>query len=380
MDLPNVSIKSFVIERPAANGTLIHATDDRSAIESWLQSSDISPQTYSSYRKEAYRMLLWTQSQQMTFADLAYDDTLKYENFLLNPPDDWIEASGKFPLGHEKWKPFHGPLSKSSARLSMIIVKTMFSWMMSAKYLKANPMSLRKLPKKKKTRLERFFTPTQVGYILDTIESMPDTDSNGKHIFNIEKHRARSRWVFCLLYLTMLRISEACAISMGDFKYMEDGNGKGRWWLQVTGKGNVEADIPVASELLGELSKYRAAMGISPPLPTEYEAWPVVMRIEGDRTTHITRSSLHLIVKTIFTMAADKLENEGHPERANKMRTASAHWMRHAGGSAIAKAGADITEVRDMMRHANVATTSIYMHNDQEKLHDVAEKVMRLPV
>jgi integrase/recombinase XerD len=40
----------------------------------------------------------------------------------------------------------------------------------------------------------------------------------------------------------------------------------------------------------------------------------------------------------------------------------SAHWLRHAHASHALDRGATIAEVKDTLGHANVATTSAYLH------------------
>jgi len=40
----------------------------------------------------------------------------------------------------------------------------------------------------------------------------------------------------------------------------------------------------------------------------------------------------------------------------------SAHWLRHAHASHAMNRGATIAEVKDTLGHANVATTSVYLH------------------
>jgi site-specific recombinase XerD len=45
----------------------------------------------------------------------------------------------------------------------------------------------------------------------------------------------------------------------------------------------------------------------------------------------------------------------------------SAHWLRHAHASHSLKRGADVADVKETLGHANIATTSIYLHSSPER-------------
>jgi integrase len=57
----------------------------------------------------------------------------------------------------------------------------------------------------------------------------------------------------------------------------------------------------------------------------------------------------------------------GHGTVADKLRRASPHWMRHTHATHALAHGAELTSVRDNLRHASLSTTSIYLHGDEVK-------------
>jgi site-specific recombinase XerD len=71
-------------------------------------------------------------------------------------------------------------------------------------------------------------------------------------------------------------------------------------------------------------------------------------------------------MKRFFSQVADVVQ-EHNPAAAEKLRRASPHWMRHTQASHALERGVDLTTVRDNLRHASLATTSIYLHTDEEK-------------
>jgi site-specific recombinase XerD len=68
----------------------------------------------------------------------------------------------------------------------------------------------------------------------------------------------------------------------------------------------------------------------------------------------------------LFREAAGLIEAD-HPTLAEKLRRASPHWMRHTHATHALARGAELTTVRDNLRHASIATTSIYLHTDEVK-------------
>lgn len=56
---------------------------------------------------------------------------------------------------------------------------------------------------------------------------------------------------------------------------------------------------------------------------------------------------------------------------------ASTHWMRHTSGSHLSEK-ADLKVVRDNLGHANISTTSIYLHSEDDARHDATNAVHRV--
>ncbi len=71
-------------------------------------------------------------------------------------------------------------------------------------------------------------------------------------------------------------------------------------------------------------------------------------------------------MRRFFTTVAAVIEKDS-PATTGKLRRASSHWMRHTHATHALVRGAELTTVRDNLRHASVATTSIYLHTDEVK-------------
>jgi site-specific recombinase XerD len=191
-------------------------------------------------------------------------------------------------------------------------------------------------------------------------------------------HYFRTRWLFTLLYLGGLRVSEVCENTMGSFFARRDRDGEERWWLEVVGKGEKARLVPATAELMVELTRYRREHGLT-PTPQEGERTPLVMPIGKSRKT-LTRAALHLILKDVFERASVDMRQRGseYTARADQLSRASAHWLRHTAGSRMADGALDLRHVRDNLGHESLKTTSQYLHSDDDCRHRETESKHRI--
>jgi site-specific recombinase XerD len=360
----------------APSGSQLSATDDRSAVLAWLARYSDSPATLASYRKEAERLLLWCTLQHgVAMSDLTHEDLLIYQQFLADPQpaERWVMEPGQKPARDSiRWRPFAGPLSQSSQRQALSILNAMFSWLVEAGYLAGNPLSLsRRKRKLAPPRVSRFLPMEHWDVVKATIRAMPlSTDRE-------RLQAARCRWLFSLLYVGGLRVSEVCSTTMGGMFSRRGSDGYERWWMEVTGKGGKTRLVPITSELMTELVRYRKACGLC-QLPLQGESTPLVIPIIGSNKP-MARSGIHEVVKSVFRASAARLRQQG-PEfeaAAAHIEQASTHWMRHTAGSHLS-GKADLKMVRDNLGHANISTTSIYLHSEEDARHDATSAVHRV--
>jgi site-specific recombinase XerD len=92
----------------------------------------------------------------------------------------------------------------------------------------------------------------------------------------------------------------------------------------------------------------------------------IVSRRRDGQRVGITPARLWHLMRRFFGQAAGLIEAD-HPPLAEKLRRASPHWMRHTHATHALARGAELTTVRDNLRHASIATTSIYLQGDEVK-------------
>lgn len=362
--------------RAIGNHPQITANTDADAIKVWLARYLDTKATFDSYRKEAERLLLWSVIELgKPLSSLSHEDFLVYQRFLANPQpaERWIMTQRKVARDDPTWRPFAGPLSPTSQRQAIVILNGMFSWLVNAGYLAGNPLSLsRNRQRKAKPRVTRFLDDDLLAEVKLTIESMPRETNRDR------EHYHRVRWLFSLLYITGVRVSEVTQNTMGGFFSRKDKSSESRWWLEITGKGDKTRIVPATNELMLELSRYRREMGLSLN-PFEGETIPLLLPIGGKQRS-MTRSAVHLILKQIFNNTAKRLEAKGPDFIASvgRLKAASAHWMRHTAGSNMTSGEMDIRHVRDNLGHESIATTNGYLHSEDDRRHQDTEERHKL--
>lgn len=366
---------SFGTNRAAGARRQITANTDSDAIKAWLINYVETKTTFDNYRKEAERLMLWaTIELGKPVSSLTHEDLVQYRHFLANPhpADRWI-MTRKVGRAHPGWRPFAKPLQPSSQKQAITILDSMFTWLVDAGYLAGNPLALsRKRSKRQQAVIVRYLDEDvwrEVRRTIDLMESEKERD---------REHAFRIRWLFALAYLCGLRISEIVNNTMGCFHSRRDKQGEHRWWISITGKGNITREIPATDELMIELARYRREKGLA-PYPLTGETTPLLLPV-GKRTTAMTRGAIHGLVKKVFedTASRMRIKNGRDCPLAAHVELASAHWLRHTAASHMANNAVDLLHVRDNLGHASISTTNQYLHSSDDARHTDTEGKHRL--
>lgn len=136
-------------------------------------------------------------------------------------------------------------------------------------------------------------------------------------------------------------------------------------WLKVLGKGSKEGVVALPLFATAALDRYLAYRRL-PVTRTRWDpATPLLPSLDEDGEG-ITTARLWALMRRFFGHAAQQLE-ESSPVVAEKLRRATPHWLRHTHATHALARGAELTTVRDNLRHASVSMTSVYLHTDQAK-------------
>lgn len=337
----------------------LDATNDYEAVQAWLTLHE-TPATRRAYRKEAERLILWAiVERSRALSSLTTEDAIAYRSFLRRPTprERWIGPPR--PRHAPDWRPFASSLSARSTAYALSVLGALFRWLIEQRYVLANPFAGVKV--RGRTRVvpldgSRGFTEGEwllVRVIADGLEWSYGWEAPAAQ---------RMRFMLDFAYATGLRASELVGATLGDIRVDEHGD----HWLHLIGKGSRPGKVTLPPLARTALDQYLLQRRL-PVTPVRWNpSTPLVARTEQDSVVGITGTRLWIVMRRFFEQAADVIGPD-NPATSEKLRRASPHWMRHTHATHALARGAELTTVRDNLRHASIATTSIYLQGDDLK-------------
>jgi site-specific recombinase XerD len=345
------------------------ASNDVEAVVAWLGQYTEKPLTLNSYRKEAERFLLWcSQCLKKPLSSVDSVDCQQYRAFLQAVPGDWISL-GSYQRTDPRWRAFRGQPSPASQKQALVILQTLYSGLVDAGYLVANP--LRSVMKNfdlpvSKVNISRSFTEAEWAHAIHTLEGLPT---------GAETSRLR-----CILHLVVtsgIRLDELAKATHRDLRIETLPGLAPAWILSVTGKRNKKRDVPLQPyvvELLaahgrefmhGDVqSQAQASLPLIRTLHASVPQWtrgveaPVLAPMVTELGAALSASGIYKVLKRFFKQAARTAEQAGLD--AGRFEKASTHWMRHTFVRQSLVGGMPIEVASELVGHASIDTTSIY--------------------
>jgi site-specific recombinase XerD len=359
MRLPHeVDGSTGVYRAPRATCTL-DADNDYQAVQAWLSLHE-SAATQRAYRKEAERLILWAIVERgRALSSLTTEDAVAYRAFLRRPTprERWVGPVR--PRGAPDWRPFSGGLSARSAAYTLSVLGALFRWLIEQRYLLANPFAGVKVRGSAGAgALDTSHVFTEGEWVL--IRAIAD-GLEWSYGWAPEAAQ-RLRFVLDFGYATGLRASELVGATLGDIET----DARGDHWLKVVGKGRKLARVALPPLARTALDRHL----VERQLPVTPSRWrpdtPLIASLADEDAARITSVRLWNVLRRFFAKTADIVEADS-PVVAQKLRQASPHWIRHTHATHALAHGAELTIVRDNLRHASISTTSIYLHGDDVK-------------
>jgi len=226
-------------------------------------------------------------------------------------------------------------LSAASIKLIVVALKIFFRFLAGRGDIKTNPTEALNLP-----RIERYLPETlnelQVEQLLNSI------DRNAPH-------GLRDRAMLEVLYASGLRISELANARLENF-HPDEGI------IRVVGKGNKTRIVPVGSKACEALAVY---------LSTER---PRMVKRRTGNEIFLSERGTKLSTARIWQIVKEKARHAGLEKNIYP------HLLRHSFATHLLSNGADLRIIQEMLGHADISTTQIYTHVDQQRLKAVHRK------
>ena len=174
-----------------------------------------------------------------------------------------------------------------------------------------------------------------------------EKDTAGR-ILRSQEQGKRLRAIYLLAVTAGLRTIE---ISRANVKDLETKGGQA--WIWIQGKGHAEPDQKkaLAREVAEAVKEYLASRSDRPAGSS-----PLFVAT-GNRS-----GGKRLAPTTISSMLKDAMRAAGFDSER-----ITAHSLRHTAGTAVQDLTGDLYATQRYMRHANPATTEIYLHNSRER-------------
>src|SRR5438128_24387 len=223
-------------------------------------------------------------------------------------------------------------LSASSIKLIVIALRIFFRFLTGKGEVDRDPTDGLPLP-----RIERYLPETlnelQVEQLIENIDT--------KVPFGL-----RDRAMVELLYASGLRISELATARLENID-LDQGI------VRVTGKGNKMRIVPVGRKACEALAAYLSME--RPKLVKRRSGSEIFLSARG---TKLTTARIWQIVKKISRHSG--LETNIYP-----------HLLRHSFATHLLGNGADLRIIQEMLGHADISTTQVYTHVDEQRLKAV---------
>ena len=185
------------------------------------------------------------------------------------------------------------------------------------------------------------FTPVQ----LQEVFAEPDP---------LDKFGRRDRVMLSLMYDCAARVQEICDLTVKDLQLHKP------YCVEITGKGNKTAKVPLMKETADILKEYLHDCGLDKP---ECCNMPVFTNHRGEK---LTRAGVTYILK--------KYSDEARKKDPSIPVKVSPHMLRHSKAMHMLQAGVYLIYIRDFLRHSQVATTEVYAKADVEMRRKVIEE------
>ncbi len=364
----------------------LSARNDLEAIYTWLARYQPGGHTHRAYRKETERFLLWSILERgKPLSSLTVEDCIAYRDFLWHlgrqTAEAWAESyripqqHWMGPRGTERhsalWRPFEGPLSASSQKTALVILQSMLQWLSEQNYLHNNPFrALPHLAKRSTNHIDssRALTVAEWKLVKQYLSALPH-----------DQRYYRLRFILALAYSSGCRLSELVSLRRADLRsFTRAGEDDLHWEIVVNGKGEMRRTVQLNPQVVGEIRRYLEGRG--------HAAWsdvpsdiPLIAALPsadplGSADEPLSASRLYRVLKEFFRGVAASVMTTDR-DTAQKIQSASTHWLRHTFATHGIHNGMTLETIRDLLGHRSLATTSVYVTTEKDKRSREVEKL-----
>jgi integrase/recombinase XerD len=227
-------------------------------------------------------------------------------------------------------------------------VRGLFAWAAERGYVRADPM-----PQVSRVRVPPRATGGRLGLSVEAalaLREVPRQRAATGRLRADQRLTLRDEAVLRLLTETGPRVAEICAADVDDIRRDEAAGGH---VLRIrAGKGGKARHVPLSDGLVDVLTRYQTTerpLAAGPDAPS---------RADAARSLLVTIRGRRLSPRDVQRM----VERHVRHMPAEHRQAVTPHGLRHTAATVLLRhAGADIGTVADILGHADVGTTSVYL-------------------
>jgi integrase/recombinase XerD len=228
-----------------------------------------------------------------------------------------------------------GGLAAASLKLIVVALKIFFRFLKARHRIEHDPADVLVLP-----RVER--------YLPETLN-----EAEIERLLQVDLQRRpfpkRDAAMLELLYSSGLRISELTGARLEQIN-LEDR------FIRVTGKGNKTRLVPIGRKACEAISSY---------LETERRS---LVKPRTGSEIFLSRRGQKLTTQRVWQIVKEIAELGGFETRIYP------HLLRHSFATHLLSNGADLRIIQELLGHADISTTQVYTHVDQNRLKTIHKK------
>ena len=216
-------------------------------------------------------------------------------------------------------------LSPKSLQRRLSACRSFYAWLLKQGRIGASPAAGIRGPKAPR-KLPQVLDPDEAAALVEVPTDVP--------------LGLRDRALLELFYSSGLRLSELCGLRWRDLA-LDDG------LVTVLGKGARQRSVPIGSHARRALAEWRASNGATADAP-----------VFPGRNGPITPRAVQYRLRQLA-------------QRQGLFKRVHPHLLRHSFASHILESSGDLRGVQELLGHADIATTQIYTHLDDQHLAKV---------
>lgn len=246
----------------------------------------------------------------------------------------WLAASGRDPVSASEadcvefmTRRFDAGLTGKTLARDAAALRSFFTFLKLRRLRSDNPASRLESPRREST-IPRVLSPEQVDLLLAAIDTATPLG-------------VRDRCLFELVYSCGLRASEAVNLSLSDVRRTEK-------VIFVRGKGDKERMVPYGDAAAYWIERYVAVS--RPEILSNRRSSALFLNSRGGR---LSRKGIWARLQALETISG--IESK-------------VHTFRHSFATHLLAGGADLRSVQELLGHADISTTQIYTHLENDAL------------